>query len=291
MAINTTKPNKNYQNNRQTYNLRGKVKSVIEFNYKQYVPDTELSDHVTKRYYKFDAAGNCTELTTFLLQESFQGRNVYQYDEAGNYTHLIAYNEDSTVDYKATWKFDEEGNMIDFLNYNRYGDLKYRHQNTYGPNHSFVTILYGVTPPGSTSTYRYTYDAAGRRTSEDYYYHGDTTPRRRTVWMYSGDTTKETEYNRWGDLESTRLSIYDKNNRLIASKVDNDYNDMKETFHKYDAFGNVLEWTVRNSTGIDMKHSCRYKYKYDKAGNWISRITYKADGSLRSSIERKIVYY
>ena len=284
-------PDKAYQNNRQTYNLKGNVRSIIEFNYKQYVPDSELTYYVTKRYYKFNAAGNCTELTTFLEQESFQGRNVYQYDEAGNNTEIIAYNEDSTLDYKVTYVFDEQGNMIEFSNYGSSGNLKYRDQRTYGPGLSFVKHRVGLTPPGSTSTYRYTYDSQGRRTSEDYYTDDETKLKRRTEWLYSGDTTRETEYNRFGELSGTKLSVYDKNSRLIESKINAGYEDMTETHYKYDTFGNILECIVKDSAGVDMRRSCRCEYKYDKTGNWIKRITYKADGTLKSSIERKIGYY
>src|SRR6266542_3244396 len=80
------KPNEEYQKNWKTCNVKDKVKSIIAFNYKQYVPDTELSYHVTKEYFKFDADGNVAEQTTFLLKEEFQHRYVYRYDNAGNYT-------------------------------------------------------------------------------------------------------------------------------------------------------------------------------------------------------------
>lgn len=285
------KPNEAFQHNRKTYDLRGKVRSIIEFNYKQYLPDSAFSYHVTKRYYKFDKAGNCTELTTFLQQESFQNRVVYKYDEAGNTTELIAYNEDSTLDFRVTYTFDDEGNMIEFLNYSRYGDLKYREQRTYGPGRSFVKSTIGLAPPGTTSLQKYTYDAMGRRISQEDYYRDDKEPRRRTVWRYSGDTTRETEYDRWGSINRTDMTVYDKNKREIASYVNAGFEDMKEYNFRYDVYGNPIESIVKDRVGLDVRHSYRCAYKYDKKGNWIKRVTYKIDGGLKSSIERKIEYY
>jgi hypothetical protein len=279
------KPNKEFQKNWKTCNVKGRVKSIIEFNYKQYIPDSALSNFVTKEYFKFNKDGNVEEQTTFLLKEEFQRRTVYEYDNAGNYTHLTAYEEDSSLAYKCTYAFDEEGRMIEFINYNRFGGVKYKDERTYDASGSYTSRGLG----SGSDAYKYTYDSKGRPTSMETYYNNEKICTRKTEWKYSGDTVEATSYHH-GSFERKTLNIYNKNQQIIQHRsTSND--KIYECTNAYDANGNETECIWKISGELNKKDSYRREYVYDKNNNWIKRTTYNVDGSLKSSIERKIEYY
>lgn len=281
-----TKPNQKYQYNWKTNNLKGKVKSITEFNYQQYVPDSELTYYVTKEYFTFSPTGNVMEHTTFLEHQSFQSKHVYKYDNAGNYTEFTAYAEDGTFKYKEVYEFDKMGHMVANEEHNSRGIT--RSEYFYNSNDDRILIMDVLPVRGSKTAYQYTYDSIGRRLSQEYSYQPSNPSK--VLWEYRGDTVQELHLER-GKFDYKELIIYNKDHKMLWRKLTGDRStpDFEESY-KFDPSGNEIEYVMRKPEIIS-RESYRREYVYDKQGNWIKRTTYKLDGSLKQSIERKIVYY
>ncbi|MBO9202799.1 MULTISPECIES: hypothetical protein [Niastella] len=289
-AVHETKPNKEYQKNWKTNNLKGKVKAITAFNYKQFVPDSALTYYVTKEDFTFSPAGNVTEQTTYLLQQVFQSKYVYKYDTAGNYTELTAYDEEGNFRFKDTYEFDAMGQLIADEEHNARG--KTRMEYAYN-SHGDRILLKDVSPPVSLRELRYTYDSIGRTVQQEYSdtYKNDKTEGSKVVFEYKGDTIQEMHYEE-GTFDYKEQTVYYKEEKILWRKLTggNITKDFEEAY-KYDSSDNVVEYVKRNDLEINTRESYRYEYVFDRQGNWIKRTTYKVDGSPKASIERKIEYY
>lgn len=283
------KPNKKYQNNWKSYNLKDSVKSITEFNFKQYVPLGELVYPVSKENFRFDKTGNVLDRSTFMENERFCCRYTYQYDKAGNYTEVKSYESDSTLSDKETYKYDGQGNMIETVRYDRDNRVKSKDQYSYDEHGNFIEFVHAGTF-SSKFMYTYNYDTLSRLVSETCtLVEGSIkTVKSTTDYIYKGDSVEEVS----GGSDKTHvLLVYNPNHQMILRKNLNPANQYFEQTWKFDSLGNETETKNIKDAVIEDKRSYRHAYVYDNKGNWIKRTTTRLDGKLISSVERKIEYY
>ncbi len=193
------KPNRKYQINWSNFNLKGKVKSIKEFNFKQYVPFSELTYYVSKEDFQFDTADHLLEQTTYLENETFSIRHTYQHDKAGNYIVKISFAKDSSIKSKVTYEYDEAGNMMQAITYDRAGTVKMT--DTYRYDERGDVIEWQASPNGIVSKYKSTYDSRGRLLikEDDTQFGGSSNDHARKTYRYNGDTIEESRSGRYAE--------------------------------------------------------------------------------------------
>ena len=96
-------------------NLRGRVKSLTEIEYKV-LPNygkIQEGDIIYKYIYFFNENGNLIETNSYDPDGNLDGKYIYAYDnKKGNKTEMTSYNPDGSSDEKCTYKYDGLGNLI-----------------------------------------------------------------------------------------------------------------------------------------------------------------------------------
>lgn len=283
------KPNNKYKNNWKTHNLRGRIKSITEFNFKQYVPYSELTNYIREEHFTFDSTGNLVGKSIFAEPQMFHYRYIYQYDKVGNYIECESYERnDSTADVQ-TYKFDELDNMIETVRHDPNNHLTIRVQYYFDKNGNCIESL-EEKPSSLRTKYTYTYDSLNRPLSimeiRDY---GDNKPSsEKTVFRYNGDSVEKKLdgiHIKWH-----YLTVYNKDHQEVFWKNLHPGEDFVNTT-KFDSLGNEIEHKAWKGTTIDDRNSRHYEYVYDDKGNWTKRTLSKLNGKLITSVERKIEYY
>lgn len=288
------------QNNYETVNVLGKIKSIVCTNYKQFVSNSELSNLVTKVDYKFNVKGNVIEEITYLAFGEIN-RYKYFYDDMGNRIKSIKFDENkrnTVVDYSL---LNEKGLVINtkstelaktkdykdtiiifedifkykvatdtLLDYTFYDKLKpkdsIRSVNHYKNGNLTKNINYSNGRARGLSSYQY--DKRNNKITYAEYEANSEKPSR--IWQFK----------------------YDKNDREINWKMDSFENNFKREIKKsYDNFGNITEEIQIENDKINQKISYKYVYVYDQQNNWIKQSRYKLNGDKVSVLERKITYY
>jgi hypothetical protein len=271
--------------NWQTFHLKGKVKSITEFNFKQYLPKKDEDEYVTAENLKFDSAGNCIDKAFFMQAGGFGGHYIYQYDKEGNNIEIKDFSEDGRY-HRYVYKYDKQGNQIESMIYDLTGRLDYTEVCSYDKQGNYITVLH----KGARSyreTYTYLYDAKNRIISSKQ------DSENKTEYRYNKDTVEEIYNGNYG--EEHVKTVYNKNQQMVLRKSMGDKAGVSRPFvntYKYDAAGNQTEIKqTKEGEVLKFPYSQRFGYVYDKNGNWIKRTTMTLEGTPMNSVERKIEYY
>lgn len=288
-----------FQNNYKTINLQGKVKSIVCINYKQFVPDSELSNYVTKVDYKFDERGNTVEQITFLAPGEIN-HYQYSYDDMGNCIKSIKFDENNKKIIVATSLLNQQGlelnsKSMELTKTKDYTDTIRTIENIRKYKIIRDTLLdytfYEKSKPKDSIR------------SVDYYKNGNLVNHvnysqgrvwGKTTYQYDdkGNRIMQTEYNYSGSISLIWHFKYDKNNREINWQVNNLENNFKREIKKsYDDYGNITEELQIENGKINEKISYRSVYVYDSQNNWVKQNRYKLNGDKISVLDRKITYY
>ena len=120
------------ENDLTEYNIKGKVKELIETRYdaKEAFGDLEKGDLERKQKSKFNEDGNTTEFIKWKDGE-LKGKAKWKYDEDGNKTEETSYNSDGELEAKAKHKYDEDGNQTERTSYDKDGELRWKDKYKY----------------------------------------------------------------------------------------------------------------------------------------------------------------
>lgn len=157
------------------------------------------------------------------MVDTFYGSIQYQ-------TARIYYEEDGAEKVKASYSYDEAGNLVESLEYG--------------------------------TTYLYTYDDAGNKTSMTACYEGET----RYTYYYEydkkGSLVAQRKCNSEGNVLNSYVfsCVYDANDRLIAQTNYEDGELISEYTFKYDENGNILEQTYDSYYYVEFTETCTYQY-------------------------------
>lgn len=251
---------KGKKNDPTDLNLKGKVKSLTEINYKAVVMTGEIQtgDIIDKTIYSFNDKGNKIEENIYRadgsLDASGSGKYNYKYDDKGNMieeNYYRSYYDKSSNGWisspnyeKNIYKYDNKGNMIE--------------ENLYDE------------PKGSLfAKYICKYDDKGNNIEDDYY-------------MYiNGDSLKSIFHI---------FKYDDKENIIEHNEYQADGSLYYKFIYNYDNIGNKIEekcYIYTISPSLDYNYY--YKYVYDKTGNWIKKTTFENDIPEKIT-EREIKY-
>lgn len=295
---------KGYQRNWKTEGVKGKVKTIFCRYYKQFVPNSWLTNYVTKEHLTFDRNGNVLEQTRYLEDQVFSFRCKYGYDKLGNCLKTIS--------------LAEKSDSILFL------DIKRLNKQGLFESSKYMTRI-----PVKTGSSKYKIRTQGFRNEyelisdsqviyEDYEILGKKAVKSgfRNVENYeSGNMMGSTTYSE-GKLLSKAIMRYDsRGNMLFRSdsssfgiqvwKLEYDSNNhqtyfsarddqsgvFNETHRTFDKHGNQIKQVSYRKGILYERDSYTDTYTYDAQNNWTKRVRKKLNGELISVLKRKITYY
>jgi hypothetical protein len=287
----TEKKNPDLQYNLESINVKGKVKKITEFDYKQFVNDSLIDFYVTNTDFDFDVNGNIILEKIKLIGEGprFE-KNIY--DNMGNkievlikdpnhnnFTTQTKYTLNSNgqiISEKQLWygssnyslvefEYDEFGNKVSAINPLTGKESETHYENTYNQSNELIKSLEFI--EGKTL-----------RTVDEYKY-----SKKRIIEKKSN--------NLLANIIDLYKYKYDDNGKLISSVFESKGLQIKEERNKYDDFGNILEKVIFDKGKYNYRSSHFFIYQFDKMHNWIYKETYFLDSTLVRSISRKIEYY
>ncbi|HUM50798.1 MAG TPA: hypothetical protein PK431_03245 [Chitinophagales bacterium] len=260
---------------RVTYDLNGKqnLTNIIEYDEKEneientkYNSDGSIGN---KTISKYDNSGNKTEEYDYDSDGNLYSKTITKYDKNGKEIESNIYDSDDNIESKSINKYDEKGNKIENYYYN---------------NGSLV------------SKEICKYDNRGNIIESDKYLSSNELfglDKRHIKYMYKYDTkNRKIEYNSIsyksdGSIDEQNIEKYkydDKENIIEEYELTN-YNIKESEAHKYTQ--SFLDIVKENNNKIFIT---KYKYTFDKYGNWITKIQFKNDFP-KIITERQIEYY
>jgi hypothetical protein len=284
----STKPNKDYQHNWKTWNLKGEPESVIEMNYKQFIPDSLVTSYVTREMLFFNDDGDLTSHTTYMEKEFPSGRKKYKYDDQHNATQVTLYDAHERVLSVQRFVFDSVGNVTEISNVDPKSALMYKSSWKYDKHGNPIEWKQVFPPSVLINKRKYAYDSLGRCVKKQDVHTGKFLTTQ--LIRYEDDGKKiETQTYRDSVLDVTTIEVFDDHHRLL-SRLEKFPNKQLLLANQYDTAGNLIEYLLKENDEIDSLTSYRCQYQYDEKGNWIKRETKNLDGTPRTEVERKIKY-
>lgn len=276
------------QKNYQTLNVYGSVESIICFNYKRYIPNSDLDYLVTKNDYKFDKKGNVSEEKVYMENEVLKSRNQYFYDNFGNCLKTKSFGRDSILNYTSIIQLNKNGLKISEKTINRFGIEEYITTYEIITDTLVVCNWYNTKNPKEINKI-YQKSKNGNIISETY---------------VNGTVSWENKYeydNANNKIMQSTISAYDhhvwkwkynKNNQPIFWQVHDFKRDIiNEILTEYDEYGNKTKITYTENGVLNNRKSYRDNYIYDRQQNWTKRSRFRLNGDKVSILERKISYY
>jgi hypothetical protein len=247
--------------------LKGKVKSLKAQETYRYKPAGKWTEweKTYGRNYLFNNSGRKTEYHEFKADGTSGYKILYSYNLKEKKADVSYFGKDDKPTIKKTHILDAKGNMMEEIEYTREGTLDRR--------------------------YAYTYDEKGNMTSMTGF-KADGKMSSKTTWIYDSkgkltDWTLETP----GYATSYKKFVHDEKGNM---KEEIWYNGNKEiTFRfvrSYDAQGNKIE-ELKYKDGDKLLDMSKWRYEYDKTGNWTKRTQSTSDGADFHIEERTISYF
>jgi hypothetical protein len=122
------------KNDLSELNLKGKVKTLTEIEYKV-SPNTgkiKEGDMLYKYIYSFNENGNLIETNSYDPDGNLDGKYTYSYDNIkGNKTEMTSYNPDGSSDERCAYKYDSKGNLIQEIWYYPDGSISKKYNYKY----------------------------------------------------------------------------------------------------------------------------------------------------------------
>jgi hypothetical protein len=254
-------------------NLKGRIKTITERGW--YAKERRGQFVKTKLDYwsisRYDLPGNEILNSEWDTDGENAGDTTntsygYIYDSLGNITEVYEKMPPSDTGFviKSDFKYDSSNKNIEEDDYD-----------------------FNLGPPRKSI---FKYDSDGNLISNEYYEKGDKLCEK-TLFQYNkGKMSKVIYYYPINTLNYILTFRHDKGGNLIGNT---DYFNHKKRSNvnitKYDLQGDMIELNQYNVKGTMVGTSLKYKYAYDKMGNWIKEIYYENNKPKIS--ERIIKYY
>ena len=276
----------------QEQNLRGKVKSMEEWEYGDaeviagkgvYIDEgTEVVSH---HICQFNRRGNLEEEKSFDSEGKMIGKNKYKYSEVGDLMESSEHNAKGKCCGRNVYAYNSHRQFATLTLFLSDGSIE-----TATYHYSKERLLDSITwnnPVRRKEFFRY--NGKGQLCEKQLFEDGKQVERNEFVYDGQGNIIEESRTTADGKRHKT-LSTYDDTGRL-QSVIQQDENGRQEsrTCWEYDQYGNILVETWYNEENIrNVRSTC--EYTYDAQGNWTQQIWFD-DGKPFSVTRRKITYY
>jgi len=245
--------------------LKGKVKSLSTQQTYRYKKAGEWLpwEKTYAKDYLFNNKGRYTEYMDYGLDGKLSYSIIYTYTAKN--TTLAFFDKEGKAGIKKIHVLDDKGRVTEEIEYTKDGVPDRRYANSYDEKGNKITVT-GYKADGTmTSKITYTYDAGGRMIGYLTATPGYANSSRKYVLDEKGNTKEDIWYNGQGAIEYRYVRTYDEKGNKIEEL----------TYKGKDELRNMIRW----------------KYEYDKNGNWTKRTESNSEGIEFHIEERKLTYY
>lgn len=248
-------------------NLRGKVKSMTSQQTYRYKQNNAWRDweKTYRKIYNFNSKGYYETYQEYGLDGKLAYTLTYKYLPKEKKTELTYVNSQGVQTARTNQLLDATGRMIEEIKYHKGDTLYMRYVYTYNEKGARQSMT-GYKPDGKVSgKSTWTYDASGK----------------------SDSCIVETP----GYASSSTKNVYDAMGNIIENTLFNGRGAIEYRYERdYDDKGNKI--TERTYKGGDvLRNTTKWRYEFDKAGNWIKRTESTSDGMDFHIEERTITYF
>lgn len=263
------------QQNWQTENLKGAVKSYTQSVYK-----------ATEKFGKIEK-GEQDNVTRVVDNKDFDNI-IAAYNEKGDLIERSIYYADSTLFYKEKFVYNDEGKQIEGGRYDANGTLEGKTKFLYDEKGNLVETDFYESDGSLNWKIMCTYDDNGNEIERNFYESDGSLDWKITrVYDDKGNEIESTHYESDGSLDRKEQYAYDKNGNRIELSIEQD--GLKGNGKiAYDDKGNPIEWSSNDSEGNSEEGKCTYQY--DEKGNWTKMVIYE-NGVPVNIVEREYTYY
>lgn len=263
------------QQNWQTENLKGAVKSYTQSVYK-----------ATEKFGKIEK-GEQDNVTRVVDNKDFDNI-IAAYNEKGDLIERSIYYADSTLFYKEKFVYNDEGKQIEGCRYDANGTLEGKTKFLYDEKGNLIEIDFYESDGSLNWKIMCAYDEKGNQIERNFYESDGSLDGKITrTYDEKGKEIESTHYESDGSLVWKEKYVYDKNGKLIE-KSRSDHNGTNKIWERYDDKGNPTEWSGPDLEGNSSEGKCTYQY--DQKGNWTQMVIY-INGVPVNIVEREYTYY
>lgn len=278
------------------YDLKGKVKSVVDISYQAINNFGKIEKGIKKREshsdYKlfFNEIGCLIEETMIDADSNMFEKWVFKHDGDGNITERAHFNYKGAFLGKWTYTYNEKGFRTEKSWLSPHADLCKKVLTLYNEN-GHICERHVYNHAGNLyMTLKYAYDDHGNRIEKRTYGSDD---RMFLKHRYKYDKMNLLSEIEWKDILGKsgvkENYVYDDKGQMVNKIITNLKSSEFDFMYNYDSHKNLikLSWSEKRNNLSKKGHS---EYKYDATGNWIERIDYKND-MVQFLIEREILYF
>lgn len=277
-------------------NLYGKVKSVKELWYKAENNDGKIVKGIRQ--------------STKYAHQDF----TLSFNKKGEVLTKALYSSKDEMVLKTDFTHDQKGNLIEMTTYDDANTWLEKGSYTYDAVNRLITRLYQK-PDGYYSLDKYVYNAKGDSSTEHCYredsslafiykhFYDEHGNRLGYIWYDGkGEMLSKSQYTNNANGKNTQSLLYSRNNELFSKIVyvyDEKQNNAEiyiykptasyHRSHPQNGDENII-YDGPTEPDFMLEEKKRYVYKYDKKGNWVTRIEYKNDVPV-FFVERAIAYF
>ena len=267
--------NEKVENDLTKYNLKGKVKEVIEKEYsiKEAFGET-VKDELKRIHNKleFDLKGNLKQ-KTYYRDSTISFYYIYVYDRNGNNIEFSDYNKEGEIQWKSQTTYEEKGVMSESKSYDRGDSLRWITKYEYDNNDQLIkNSVYNL--DGELQMYWvYEYDKEGNMIQITQKNAQEDKIQKMTKRKYDllGNITESITYDKEGKETSRYANVYNEEGLIVQYDTQSIRNGRKSTY----------SWTNNN-------------FSFDDTENWTKYIRYTDMGNdiLDTTLfERTYTYY
>ena len=278
-----------YKTNAAKLNLKGKVKSIKETQYKAtkkgdiYIKEPDNEYYSTNVITTFSETGDEILSTSINKDGMVTDSREYKYIKPGMESQWLNYNGKHELESKVTFEYDDKDYLITKTVFDTAGKIKSKSRSNYNFTSNSTYEKQFVKDDGTLDDdkYIYTYNTDTLLADEESISPNSAFSTYRI--MYSYDSTK-------------RLAEKTLHNSIAKDGEDTrtaGFKTVSITKYEYDAKGNMIK---ESSELIDFAGQSgmvteTYEYVYDTKGNWTKKITHRVELGNYIIAEREIKYY
>ena len=275
-----------YRKNWHTAQLKGRVKTIIQFSYNGPAADTTDPEFDTKEHFRYSNTGNLLERIT-QKEDAAPDRTTYSYNKDNKWTMMSYESGNGITDFNYYNVFDVNGNLVDEGERYADGSTARRLVSEYDQYRGKIK----ATITGQVTEFKNRYDKAGLLIEEKEYIKGQLSGTK--TWKYDniGHIIEKTGYAADGGLLSKISTSFNKFHLPDSiTIIKKGYADNIQAYH-YDAQGHEIRQSTKDHQGDPWQTKWEYSYEFDPQGNWTKLVTYNDSHEVAITIIRKIIYY
>lgn len=222
-------------------------------------PDNSQIDRKVLKY----EGNKLVEKLTFNKQDKLVDKVTYVYDDAGNLTGENLYLNNDEVVIKNAYKYNGNNQKVSYTRYNKDSELLFNTQYEYKGDNLILE------------------ETRGKEDKIEY--------SKKMTYDDDGNMLSKISYDSYEDSETIEKFVYDDKGNKITWDVQKNGEPFLKINYSYNEKGDLNGLSTYNNSGKIIEER-KYKYDYDKEGNWIKKNIY-INGELKFVEQREITYY